>query len=281
MSRFPKYSLRGLEGRRILGVDGRLVLVEGISDMRVYGKFVDDRSRLLPVEDVADTRSNRDALVSMSTDYPEHSFIVDEDLMSLADKETQEDLPENLATTWELNDIESWAFHALQDAGHLGSMGLNDDDVRLALWASRKLGSLRLISKRMEKGDSPSRWRVDFNRCKERMLQSCPRLHEGYDLVAMAIRSQSRDTVSLKRWQQKVGKVESEFSKSRSLQMVAGHDLAFFLYYATTQRKGATPDANGQRDFERMLVNRSLGFRGGWDGLMSGKVGTLLGARKS
>ena len=51
MSRFPKYSLRGLQGRRILGVDGRLVLVEGISDMRVYGRFVDDRSRLLPVED--------------------------------------------------------------------------------------------------------------------------------------------------------------------------------------------------------------------------------------
>ncbi len=72
-----------------------------------------------------------------------------------------------------------------------------------------------------------------------------------------------------------------DLSKSKSLQMVAGHDLAFFLYYATTQRKGATPDPNGQRDFERMLVNRSLGFRGGWEGLMSGKVGTLLGARNS
>ena len=59
MSRFPKYSLRGLEGRRILGVDGRLVLVEGIWTCACTG-FVDDRSRLLPVEDVADTRSNRE-----------------------------------------------------------------------------------------------------------------------------------------------------------------------------------------------------------------------------
>lgn len=281
MSRFPKYSLRGLEGRRILGVDGRLVLVEGISDMRVYGRFVDDRSRLLPVEDVADTRSNRDALVSMSTDYPEHSFIVDEDLMSLAEKESQDSLPENLATTWELNDIESWAFHALEDGGQLGSIGINGDDVRLALWASRKLGSLRLISKRMEKGDSLSRWRIDFNRCKERMMQSGPRLHMDYDVVAMVIRSQSRDTVSMKRWQEKVGKVESEFSKSRDLQMVAGHDLAFFLYYASTQRNGETPTMSDQRDFERMLVNRSLGLRDGWGGLMVGKVGRFLGASQS
>ena len=32
MSRFPKYSLRGLQGRRILGVDGRLVLVEAAGE---------------------------------------------------------------------------------------------------------------------------------------------------------------------------------------------------------------------------------------------------------
>lgn len=279
MSRSPKYSLRGLEGRRMLGVDGRLVLVEGISDMRVYGRFVDDRSRLLPVEDVAKTRSNRDALVSMSTDYPEHSFIVDEDLMSFAEKESQDSLPENLATTWELNDIECWAFHALEGGGQLDSIGIKDDDVRLALWASRKLGSLRLISRRMEKGDSASRWRLDFNRCKERMMQSGPRLHMGYDVVAMVIRSQSRDTVSMKRWQDKVGKVESEFSKSKDLHMVAGHDLTFFLYYASTQRNGVTPTMSGHREFEKMLVNRSLGLRDGWRKLMVGRVGRFLGCK--
>ena len=207
--------------------------------MRVYGNVRgrQERSSLLSVEDVADTRSNRDALVSMSTDYPEHSFIVDEDLMSLADKETQEDLPgEPRNDLGAQRHSASWAFHALRTLGHLGSMGLNDDDVRLALWASRKLGSLRLISQEDGEGRHPGGGLTSTD--ARRGLQSCPRLHEGYDLVAMAIRSQSRDTVSLKRWQQKVGKVESEFSKSRSLQMVAGHDLAFFLYYATTQRKG-------------------------------------------
>ena len=278
MDGFPKYSLRGLEGRRIMGVGESLVVVEGISDVWVYQRFIDDRKRLMPVEDIADVRSNREAIVSMSTDFPEHSFIVDEDLMTLSEEESQESLPGNLATTWELNDIECWAFHALDQAGRLDQIGITPDDVGLAVEMSKKFGLMRLISKRMGGGAS-SRWRLDFDGCKDSMLRHPPRIQIDHDVVEMVVRRQTRDTVSAERWRDKVRKAEREFSGTRSLKLVAGHDLTFFLYYACAQRNGRAPTSRGKRDFERLLVNKSLRYRQGWNGLISGKIAGFLRPR--
>jgi hypothetical protein len=283
MSSFPKYSLRGLEGRKMMGIDECLVIVEGESDVRVYRRFIDDRSRILPVEDIAGTRSNnRGAIVSMSEDYPQHSFIVDEDMISLSEGEFNAPLPQNLATTWKLNDIESWAFRAMERGEDLPSIGLNDEDVRLALHISRAFGILRIITKRMWDEGGESRWRIDFNRSKELLIKHSTRLDINSNIVEMVVKTQSRDTVSSKRWQKKFRSLESEFSSFENLPIIAGHDLSFFLYYISSKRKKQNPTMMGYRDFERLLINKSLNQKNRefWGELMQGKIGIILGFRK-
>ena len=283
MSSFPKYSLRGLEGRKMMGIDECLVIVEGESDVRVYRRFIDDRSRILPVEDIANTRSNnRGAIVSLSEDYPQHSFIVDEDLISLSEGKANIPLPQNLATTWELNDIESWAFRAMEKGEGLPSIGLNEEDVRLALHISRAFGILRIITKRMWDEGGESRWRIDFNRSKEMLIKHSTRLGINSNIVEIVVKTQSRDTVSSKRWQKKFRSLESEFSLFENLPMIAGHDLSFFLYYISSKRNQQNPTMIGYRDFERLLINKSLNLknRESWGELMQGKVGGILGFRK-
>ena len=77
-------------------------------------------------------------------------------------------------------------------------------------------------------------------------------------------------------------KAEREFSGTKRLKLVAGHDLTFFLYYACAQRGGWAPTSRGLGDFERLLVNISLRYRQGWNGLISGKIaGFLDGAGRS
>ena len=224
MGRFPKYSLRGLEGRKMMGIDECLVIVEGESDVRVYSRFIDDRSRILAVEDIAGTRSNnRGAIVSMSEDYPQHSFIVDEDMISLSEREFNAPLPQNLATTWELNDIESWAFRAMERGEELYSIGLNDEDVLLALQISKSFGILRIITKRMWDEERGSRWKIDFNRSKELLVKHSTRLDINSNIVEMVVNTQSRDTVSPKRWLKKFRSLESEFSSFENLPIIAGH----------------------------------------------------------
>jgi len=283
MSSFPKYSLRGLEGRKMMGIDECLVIVEGESDVRVYRRFIDDRSRILPVEDIANTRSNnRGAIVSLSEDYPQHSFIVDEDLISLSEGKANIPLPQNLATTWELNDIESWAFRAMEKGEGLPSIGLNEEDVRLALHISRAFGILRIITKRMWDEGGESRWRIDFNRSKEMLIKHSTRLGINSNIVEIVVKTQSRDTVSSKRWQKKFRSLESEFSLFENLPMIAGHDLSFFLYYISSKRNQQNPTMIGYRDFERLLINKSLNLKNRefWGELMQGKIGIILGFRK-
>lgn len=283
MSSFPKYSLRGLEGRKMMGIDECLVIVEGESDVRVYRRFIDDRSRILPVEDIANTRSNnRGAIVSLSEDYPQHSFIVDEDLISLSEGKGNIPLPQNLATTWELNDIESWAFRAMEKGEGLPSIGLNEEDVRLALHISRAFGILRIITKRMWDEGGESRWRIDFNRSKEMLIKHSTRLGINSNIVEIVVKTQSRDTVSSKRWQKKFRSLESEFSLFENLPMIAGHDLSFFLYYISSKRNQQNPTMIGYRDFERLLINKSLNLKNRefWGELMQGKIGIILGFRK-
>ena len=127
-----------------------------------------------------------------------------------------------------------------------------------------------------------SRWKIDFNRSKELLIKRSTRLDINSNIVEMVVNTQSRDTVSSKRWLKKFRSLESEFSSFENLPIIAGHDLSFFLYYLSSKRKKQTPTMMGYRDFERLLINKSLNQKNRefWGELMQGKIGIILGLRK-
>ena len=285
MSAFPKYTLRGLEGRRIItGSDSRLVVVEGKSDVEVYSRFIDDPTRIYPVEDIANTaRNNRRAIVSLSEAYPHHSFIVDEDMESLISDNDAIKLPDNLATTFELNDIECWAFQALEIGGGLSSLGLIEEDIALAINLSMGFGILRMITKEKLTEDEETRWKINFGGergVKRQLIRDSPKLQSDTDIVDLVIRIYRQGNgISTKRWQDKFRKREMNAGTNDFWAMVGGHDLCFFLYYVSSQRKGREITNSGLHRFETSLRRESIKerYRKFWSGLMNGKVGHILG----
>lgn len=285
MSVFPKYSLRGLEGRRMITGSGkRLVIVEGGSDVEVYSRFIDDPTRIYPVEDIARiARNNRDAILSMSESYPHHSFIVDEDMESLALGNSINELPDNIATTFELNDIECWAFQALESGRELSRFDLQEEDVELAKYLSREFGILRLIMKEMRIGNEETRWKINFGGeggVKRNLLRDMPKLKFDTDIVDLVIRTQRQGNgISIRRWQTKFEKWEKKTRSYDTWQVIGGHDLCFFLYYVSSQRKGHEATNSGLYSFESSLRRDSVKPRNRkfWSALMNGKVGKILG----
>ena len=96
-------------------------------------------------------------------------------------------------------------------------------------------------------------------------------------VVKELLDSQSRDTVSLNRWHDKLRKFENKYANFEGIRLSSGHDLTFFLHYFSNTRMNKPINNESFKVFEKNLRYSSLrGNKSGWNVFLSGKIGDLL-----
>tara|TARA_B100001142_G_scaffold293304_1_gene312798 strand:- start:18 stop:869 length:852 start_codon:yes stop_codon:yes gene_type:complete len=277
----PMYSLKTIKyGREKLSGNQPLLIVEGYTDAIVYKALNNGIRTILPINDIIG-EAGKKPIIEVSNELPEQFFIVDDDLESIIDEGYRESLGPNVLTTWMNNDIECWCYLALQNSSNkrginrLTSLNILESDINLALNSARKFGLLRIICKTMMYNDKNTRWKLDFNLFKQKTFQN-GRIYSD-DVVKELLDSQSRDTVSLNRWHDKLRKFENKYANFEGIRLSSGHDLTFFLHYFSNTRMNKPINNESFKIFEKNFRYSSLrGNKSGWNVFLSGKIGDLL-----
>jgi len=271
----PMYSLDAIKyGRSKLVDNQQLLIVEGYTDAIVYSRLNEGNRTILPIKKITGD-GGKESIIAVSNQLPKQFFIVDDDLESMIDEKYRETLGSNVFTTWSNNDVECWCYLALENTSNLDLLDLSASDITMALKLSRKMGILRIIMKKKVSDDINTRWKLNFRKFKEEILQNS-QVYPEDGIIKKIIDSQRKDTVSYKRWGEKLDKTEKKYSNTMSIRLSTGHDLTFFLYYFREMRKNKLVNEDNYKIFEKNLRNNSLRHKEGWKSFLSSEIGDLL-----
>jgi len=296
MTDFPRYSIKGaLLGRRLLGVskDESIVCVEGKSDKEIYCKFVNGKKRILAVNELSGAKidGGRDEVVLYSKQYPNDYFIIDDDFRSAYIDNYQKDLPKNLATTFEYNDIEIWCFNILYSNDLLKRLDLNKEDITLSLKLAKKHGIIRFITNRKQYFNPNTRWLFKHEIIRNQIFKIKPVLDFNFDILDFIYKYNDckeydekpmisfgkKKQIKLDQWSETVSKEEIKSNGENSLKYVNGHDLTFYLYCIKTMRNDKSISKRGWGDFEYRFRKEAIKDVGYWKGFLAdSKIGGLL-----